>query len=129
MTKSVDKRKWRNYLIKAENSLDITKYALAQKKYDGAVSNAVHSAINALDALTVNQKGTRASGEHDEILLLIKGIFTPKDYGDIEKQFSSLVDLKNTAEYQPDFIKPEEGRNSIKWAERILTKVKAKLQS
>jgi hypothetical protein len=69
----------------------------------------------------------RASGEHNEILSLIKGILTPEEYGDIKKQFSSLLDLKNAAEYQPHFTSPE-AKNSIIWAERILVKVKNKLQ-
>jgi len=40
-----------------------------------------------------------------------------------------LIDLKNTAEYQPDFTSPEEARNSIKRAQRILDKVKAKMKA
>ncbi len=129
MTKSVDRKKSQNYLTKAENLLDVSRYALSQKKYDAVVINAVHSAINALDALTTREKGLRASGEHDEVLLLLKGILVPKEYDEIKKQFSSLRDLKNTAEYQPDFMSPEEAKNSMKWAERILAKVKLKLES
>jgi uncharacterized protein (UPF0332 family) len=90
---------------------------------------AIHSAINALDALTSSEKGFRASGEHDEVLTLLKGILTPNEYADIEKQFSSLIDLKNTAEYQPEFTSHEEARNSIKRAQRILDKVKAKMKA
>ena len=128
MTKPVDRKKSQNYLTKAENLLEVARYALSQKKYDATVTNAVHSGINALDALTTHEKGLRASGEHNEILSLIKGILTPEEYGDIKKQFSSLIDLKNAAEYQPDFTSPEEAKNSIKWAERILAKTKNKLQ-
>ncbi|HEY8110332.1 MAG TPA: HEPN domain-containing protein [Candidatus Nitrosotenuis sp.] len=129
MTKPVDRKKSQNYLTKAENLLEVARYALSQKKYDAVVINAVHSAINALDALTTQEKGLRASGEHDEVLLLIKGILVPKEYDEIKKQFSSLRNLKNTAEYQPDFMSPEEAKNSIKWSERILDKVKIKLES
>lgn len=128
MTKPVDRRKSQNYLTKSENILEVSRYALSHKKYDATVINAVHSAINALDALTAREKGLRAS-EHSEALLLIKGILTSKEYNDIEKQFSSLLNLKNAAEYQPDFMSPEEAKNSIKWAERILAKVRAKMQS
>jgi len=58
---------------------------------------------------------------------LVKGIPTPEEHNDIKTQFSSLLDLKNTAQYQPDFTSPEDAKNSIKWAERILAKVKNKL--
>lgn len=103
MTKPVDRKKSQNYLTKAENLLDIARYALSQKKYDATVTNAVHSGINALDAFTTHEKGLRASGEHGEVLSLIKGILTVSEYDDIKKQFSSLLDLKNAAQYQPDF--------------------------
>jgi hypothetical protein len=53
-----------------------------------------------------------------------KGFFTVPEHGDITKQFSSLLDLKNAAQYQPDFTSQEEAKNSIKWAERILAKSK-----
>lgn len=128
MTKSVDRKKSQNYLTKAENLLDIARYALSQKKYDATITNAVHSGINALDALTTHEKGLRASCEHGEVLSLIKGILSVPEFDDIKKQFSSLLDLKNTAQYQPDFTSPEEAKNSIKWAERILARVKNKLQ-
>ena len=129
MTKPVDRKKSQNYLTKAENLLEVAGYAMSQKKYDAAVINAVHSAINTLDAFTTQEKGLRASGEHDDVLTLIKDILTPNEYNDIKKQFSSLLDLKNAAEYQPDFMSSEEAKNSIKWAEGILAKVKAKLES
>ncbi|MHB8545714.1 MAG: HEPN domain-containing protein [Nitrosotalea sp.] len=128
MTKSVDRKKSQNYLTKAENLLEVARYTLSQKKYDATVTNAVHSGINALDALTTHEKGLRASGEHGEILSLVKGILAPEEHGDIKKQFSSLLDLKNTAQYQPDLTSPEEAKNPIKWTERILAKVKNKLQ-
>ena len=129
MTKPVERKKSQNYLTKAENLLEVARYALSEKKYDATVINAVHCAINTLDAFTTHEKGLRASGEHDEILSLIKGILTPKEYDDIKKQFSSLLDLKNAAEYQPDFMSSEEAKNSIRWAERIFVKVRAKLES
>lgn len=128
MTKPVDRKKSQNYLTKAENLLDIARYALSQKKYDATVTNAVHSGINALDALTTHEKGLRATGDHGEVLSLIKGILSVPEHDDVKKQFSSLLDLKNAAQYQPDFTSQEEAKNSIKWAERILARVKNKLQ-
>lgn len=89
MTKSVDKSKSRDYIEKAENLLEVARYALDNKKYDAAVINAVHSAINALDSLTVLEKGLRASGEHDDVMALIKGLLSSDEYAYIKKQFSS----------------------------------------
>lgn len=108
MTKSIDRKKSQNYLVKAENLLEVARYAFSQKKYDATVINAVHSAINTLDAFTTQEKGLRATDEHKEILSLIKSVLTPNEYDDVKKQFSSLLELKNAAEYQPDFMSSKE---------------------
>ena len=128
MTKNIDPRKASGYLTKAINSLEMAKLAIQKKAYDNAVMSAVHSAINALDALTTSYKGKRASGQHTDVLSLIQGILTPREYVDIEKQFGSLLTLKNTSEYQPDLMSLKDAQDSIRWAERILSKVKTKLQ-
>ena len=52
MTRAIDQSKAKCYLTKAENSLRIAKLARQEGAHDTAVMDAVHSAINALDALT-----------------------------------------------------------------------------
>jgi hypothetical protein len=66
-------------LTKAENSLRMVKIAIQEKAYDNAVMSAVHSAVNALDALTVSNLGKRASGTHTDVLSLMKGILEPSE--------------------------------------------------
>ena len=127
MTRDIDPTKSSGYLIKAVNSLEIAKIAMQKEAYDNAVMNAVHSSINALDALATSRKAKRASGQHLDILILIRGILSPQEYGDIEKQFKFLISLKNTSEYQPDLMSQKNSQISIKFAERILDKVKTKL--
>lgn len=127
MTRDLDKGKYVGYLAKAENSLKVSKIALREGAYDAAVMNAVHSAINALDALTTYFLGKRSSGQHANPPSLTKSILTPQEQDDIEKQYKSLISLKNASEYQPDMMKPREAENSIKVAERILDKVRIKL--
>ena len=129
MTKSVNPKKTSSYITKAEGFLEMANLALQNNKYDSAVMNAVHCAISALDALTTSFKGKRASGQHTEVLSLIQGIFPSKEYEEIKKQFTSLIGKKNASEYQPDLMEPKEAEDSVRWAERILTKVKAKLKS
>jgi HEPN domain-containing protein len=128
MTRDLDKGKYVGYLTNAENSLKVSKIALKEGAYDAAVMNAVHGAINALDALTTYFLGKRSSGQHANPPTLTKSIFTPQKQGDIEKQYKSLISLKNASEYQPDMMNSKEAENSVKAAERILTKVKTKLQ-
>ena len=90
--------------------------------------DAVHGAINSLDALTTFFVGKRASGTHTEILSLIKGVLSPGEYEEIQKQFNTLLGMKNESEYQPDLMSHSEAESAIKLAERIFVKVKAKLQ-
>lgn len=128
MTKAVDPSKAINYMIKAESSLNIAKIAITQQAYDNAVMSAVHSAINAMDALTTFYLNKRSSGAHTDVLLLIKGIFSGQDYVNVSRQFNSLLSLKNASEYQPDLMGSDDAVNSVKWAERIINKVKDKLK-
>ena len=128
MTRSVDQKKATGYITKAENSLHISKIAIKEAAYDATVMNAVHSAINSLDALTTYFVGKRASGAHTEVLSLIKGILAQREYEETLKQYNTLLGMKNESEYQPDLMSLKEAESAIKLAERIFEKVKAKLQ-
>lgn len=128
MTKAVDARKAVNYLKKAEGSLHMAKIAIKEGENDNAVMSAIHSAINALDALAVSYLGKRASGAHTDVLSLVKGLFSASEYQELQKQFTSLLSMKNAAEYQPDFMGNDEAGKAVKWAERIIDKVKEKLK-
>lgn len=128
MTRDVDFQKYANYITKAENSLELAKIAMDKQAYDSTVMNCIHSAINALDALTTFHLNKRASGSHVDVLSLVKGILTGSEFRDVERQFGSLLSLKNASEYQPDFMNKNQAENSIKWTERILNKVKTNLK-
>lgn len=127
MTKDIDPTKASGYLTKAVNSLEIAKIAMQKEAYDNAVMNAVHSSINALDALATSRKAKRASGQHIDVLILIRGILNPQEYKDVERQFKFLLGLKNASEYQPDLLSSKDAHTAITFAERILAKVKAKI--
>lgn len=128
MTRSIDQGKAINYLTKAENSLHIAKIALKEKAYDTAVMDAVHSSINALDALTTFYLGKRSSDQHTDVLNLIKGILTSDEFKDVKKQFSALLSMKNESEYQPDLMNGTDAEKAIMRAEHILNKVKPKIK-
>ncbi|MGH9921121.1 MAG: HEPN domain-containing protein [Nitrososphaerales archaeon] len=128
MTKSIDSKKAAGYLTKAENSLRMAKITIQEKAYDNAVMSAIHSAINALDALTVSYLGKRASGAHTDVLSLIRGILDAGEFTDVKKQFGSLLGMKNESEYQPNLMSSGDANNAVKWAERIVNRVKAKLK-
>ena len=124
----VDSTRSRDYLTKAENSLRMARIALEEGAYDNAVMSCVHSAINSLDALTTSYLGKRSSGSHTDVIILVKGILAGKEHSDIAKQFASLMSLKNASEYQPDLMKKGDAEKSVLQAERILARVKARLE-
>ena len=127
MTRDIDPKKASWYTTKATSSLEMAKIAIQKEAYDNAVMSAIHSSINALDALATFHKAKRASGQHTDVLVLIKGILDPQEYKDVEKQFKFLLGLKNVSEYQPDLMSIKDAEGSIKSAERIFAKVKAKI--
>jgi len=129
MARDLDKSKSAGYITKAGNSLRISRIALKEGAHDAAVMNAVHGAINSLDALTTYFVGKRASGVHTEVLSIIKGILTQREYEETKKQFNTLLSMKNQSEYQPDIMSYKDAESAIKLAERVFEKIKAKLQS
>jgi len=126
MSRKVDQKLYVNYLTKAEQSLHVAELALNAKAFDAAVGNAIHSAINAVDSLTVFSLGKRAASDHGNVLSLLRSILG-KDYNDIEKQFGALIELKNSVEYQPYFANEKDANLSTRRARRILEKAKTKL--
>lgn len=127
MTKPVDKKLYRNYLLKSEELLEVAQYAANHSKSNAAVTASVHSAINAVDALAVFYFGRRHSGGHEEAMNTVKGAFSQAEFREMAKQFSGLIALKNEAEYQPDLMKETQGREAVTRASRILSKVRSKL--
>ena len=57
MSKPVNRDLYRNYLQKAEEMLDVAKYASSHSKYNAVVKASVHWAINAIDAFAVIMAG------------------------------------------------------------------------
>ena len=127
MVGPVDKRLYKNYLQKAEEMLEVAKYAADTSKNNAAVTASIHCAINALDALAVFYFGKRHSGSHEGALSAIKGAVSESEFEDMAKQFGGLIGLKNEAEYQPDLMVAQDASDAIRRASRIISKVKQKL--
>lgn len=73
--------------------------------------------------------GKRASGVHTEVLSIIKGLLTTREYEETKKQFNTLLGMKNQSEYQPDLMSLKDAESAVKLAERIFERVKTKIQS
>ena len=79
--------------------LEAAKAANGAGAYNVAVSNCVHSAINAVDAMTVLRTGKRAAS-HGDALKLARSFLGGGDRAALERQYGSLLDMKNPAEYE-----------------------------
>ena len=89
-TRSVDKHKYRNYLVKADEFFDMMNDSFAKRKFNPTVLNAIHCAINSADALTVFYKGVRHAGErHEDVVALLNTLGLP----DMQSKNRQLLDL------------------------------------
>lgn len=118
---------YKNYVQKAEEMLDVARYAASKSENNAAVIASVHCAINSIDALAVFYLGKRHSGSHEMAINAARSIMNDAEYREFSKQFSGLISLKNQAEYQPDLMTPLQAREAVARASRILSKVKQKL--
>jgi hypothetical protein len=123
----VDKSLYGNYMLKAEEMLDVAEYAVGASKSNAAVVASVHCAMNAMDALSVFYFGKRHSGGHEEALGEVKGAMTGSEFNEVAKQFGGLMALKNEAEYQPDLMTDVQAADAVRRASRIMSRVRQKL--
>lgn len=125
-TRPVDKSLFRNYLKKAEESLESAKECLEKGRWNSAVVNAVHCGISACDALTVFKMGARHAGErHEDAIALLETLELPKDVlSGKGRQLSRLLGIKNAAEYEERLMYENEAREAVRDAERFFKWVK-----
>ena len=102
-TRSVSAAQARAYLAKAEEYLAAAADSLEARRLIAATSLAIHSAINAADAVTGVRLGRRAAGQdHDEALRLLGQ--SGADGAEMARHLSRLLPLKTRTEYDPDEI-------------------------
>ena len=128
MVKPVDKKLYKNYLQKAEEMIEMARYAVVSSKNNAAVVASIHCAINAMDALSVFYFGKRQSGVHETAVGSLRAALSEGEFKEVAKQFGGLIELKNQAEYQPDLMGQRQAADAVRRAERILSQVREKLQ-
>lgn len=128
-TRPVTPQLFRNYLQKAEEGLASAREALQKFHWNSSVIASVHCGISAADALTVFFLGKRCAGErHTDVLILVREIDNIKSE-DLSKklnQLSSLLAIKNQAEYEESLMYQAQAESALKFAERFLSWVKEK---
>jgi hypothetical protein len=97
--KIVPKEKWSVFWHRAAG---FHKAMQKEESTDVVVSNAVHCAISAIDALSVLKNGKKSSGEHHNALFIIKEIRTSDDAerSRIISKLQNLIPLKSKGEYE-----------------------------
>jgi HEPN domain-containing protein len=127
-TRNVDKHKYNNYMIKADEFFDSMNDSFAKRHFNATVLNAIHCAISAADALTVFYKGVRHAGDrHEDVVSLLNTLGLP-EIQNKNKQLLSLLRIKNSAEYEEKLMTEANALDSIKNAERFFSWVRSMLK-
>jgi len=125
--REVAKNLFRIHLKKAEEFLAEAHDALRAKNFNAAAACVAHSAINALDSLTVHRLGARHAGpRHVDAVFMLKHLEIPEK-GEAEARFRAAVGVKSAAEYDSRLVGKEEAELAIGKAEQFLKWVKRNL--
>ena len=128
-TRAVDRQAYKNYLAKADEHREAMQACYERGLWNAAVVNAIHCAISASDALTVFYIGFRNAGErHTDVLgLMQKTGIDQRELSPKLSQLSSLLSIKNLAEYEERLMGREDAEAARKSCERFHSWVRAKL--
>lgn len=120
-TVEVARSEARLYLAKAEQFAEEARVALQDSRNDAAMLNAVHTAISAVDAVSVALAGRRsADPDHRraaDLLQEIGGMST--GISTHVKQLRMLLARKNVVEYESRQATNKEATDAVKRAERL----------
>lgn len=127
--KDVERYHYRDFLSRAQQSLDVAKYALQQGKWDAAAINAVQAAISASDALCTYKTGSHnASQRHDDAIKLFRSIDAADEaHKTNSNRFARILSQKSASAYGERPTQPSEAQYLFSEAERMLYYVKSKL--
>lgn len=128
-TRDVSKGLYLNYLKKAEEFYSAMKSEMEKKNYNSCVLCAIHCCISAADALTIFHKGVRHAGEkHQDAIKLISDLDQIPDIKNKIRHLSSLLDIKNSLEYEEKLTTENGALMAIKHTERFFLWVRGLLK-
>ncbi len=127
--RAVSRELHKNYLRKAEEFYRSMEQAYSAGDWNACVVNAIHCAISSADAMTVFYLGYRHAGEkHLDVLQLLQEIdIDSKEIQSKNRQLSSLLSIKNRAEYEERLLSKSDAENALKACKRFHEWVKDKL--
>lgn len=125
--REVPKSKYSTYLRKAEEFLAEARDAFLRGRFNTAAACTAHSAINALDGLTIHRLGARHAGpRHLDATFMLKHLDIPQK-GEAEAHFEAAVNVKSAAEYEDRLVSKRGAEAAIKRTEQFLKWVKGNL--
>ena len=129
-TRAVDRHRFKNYLKKADEHHKAMNTCYENGLWNACVVNAIHCAISSTDALTVFYLGFRHAGEkhHDVLQLLQRSDIDKKELRSKSQQLTSLLSIKNAAEYEERLMDGQDAGNARKACDRYYSWVKGKLK-
>lgn len=129
-TRAVDRQAYKNYMVKAGEHREAMQACYERGLWNAAVVNAIHCAISASDALTVFYLGFRNAGErHTDVLsLLQKTGIGAKELSPKLDQLTSLLSIKNLAEYEDRLLDEGDAEAAKKACERFHSWAVAKMK-
>jgi HEPN domain-containing protein len=128
-TRAVNRPFYENYLKKGEEFYRAMEHSYQTGDWNACVVNAIHCAISSADALTVFYLGFRHAGEkHHDVFQVIEQIdFDTKEIQAKNRQLTSLLMIKNRAEYEERLMNKSDATKAMKatqryhdWAKKML---------
>lgn len=114
------------YWQKAQRYARAAHANLEAGEYDPAMSNAVNSIINVVDALCVQYAGERSASENhnDAVGLLdsLKGL-DPKTRDALGKRLKTLLSVKSLAQYEGELVSESDAEEAVQSMDRALAAV------
>lgn len=127
-TRTVDKNKYKNYLIKTNQFLSSMRNALAENNWNAVGLNAVHAVISANDALCVYYHGVRCVSEkHADAGKILVSLFNTKEAKEKSIHLIWLINHKNLVEYDDRLFQEKEAKQAAKHTERFIDWVRNKI--
>lgn len=108
----------KGFLGKAVEFLEAAKWSLDQNFLAPAVGNAVHAGISGADALCAAKAGETSSSEHADAVAKVR-------HHDVQvaRCLSRLLKMKTRAEYDPQEPSPQQAKEAVESAERLVKRV------
>ncbi|MFH1654946.1 MAG: hypothetical protein ABIE74_12975 [Pseudomonadota bacterium] len=115
----IAKNEWRDYWQKSQNFFRGMLQLSGEGNWDSAASLAIHTAIQAADAILIYSQGYKNSGEHSNVARLISQL-SLEGTNSASQHLSKILSVKSLVEYSGDSYLEEDFAEIAKQTERFM---------